>query len=95
MIMAFNENAAPDNVEKIGSNSDKWKAKAFINIFLPTENGGRRKLGSLKLQGNSTSEAELIEYLREDPSRVTAVMAGAEIDFQMAEAKAGTGFKLG
>lgn len=93
--MAFNENVAPANVENIRTNDDKWKAQAFINIFLPTADGGRRKLGAIALKANKPSEAELIEYLKEDPSRVNSLFANAEIDFQVAESKAGSGFVLG
>ena len=71
-----------------------WKADGFLNLYLPTKGGGRRKLGTIALKKSRTSEAELLAWLEEDPSRVAKVLDSLIIDFQTAEPKEGSSFDL-
>lgn len=89
----FKQNTAESGSAKEEASS-RWKSDAFINIWLPNEEGGRRKLGAIGLKLNSPKEADLIEYLREDPSRINALLADAEVDFQMADGSSSAGFAL-
>jgi hypothetical protein len=73
---------------------ERWQSDAFINIFLPTPDGGKRKLGSIGLKVTKPAEAQLIQYLSEDPTRIVALMAHAEVDFRMADGSDSTGFAL-
>lgn len=88
--MAFNQNS---NVAPI-TQDENWKSQAFINFYLPSKEGGRRKLGSIGLKTSKPAEAGLIEWLQEDPSRVAVVAEKLEIDFQMADGDATKGFDL-
>jgi hypothetical protein len=74
--------------------SERWKSDAFINIFLPTADGGKKKLGSIGLKLSKPAEAKLIKYLQEDPSRVVALLQHAEVDFRMADGSDSEGFAL-
>lgn len=79
--MAFNFNQNTGN----NSNNESWRSDAFINFYLPTENGERRKLGSIGLKNSRKQESQLIEYLKEYPEMVKAVLAQAEIEFRLAD----------
>lgn len=70
------------------------KASAYINIYLPNTDGGKRKLGSIRLYEDKAPEAELINWLKEDPSRIGQLMGNAIIDFQSADASTSSGFAL-
>lgn len=93
----------PDDVTESSSNANRGngnfkRADAYINFYLPAvkRDGekGRSKLGSIRLYLEKKNEKPLIEWLQADPTRVTRLLATAEIDFQMDEAPAGTGFIL-
>src|SRR5690625_4234849 len=64
--------------------NDNWKAQAFLNLWLPSKNGGRRKLGAIPLRTSRVGEKQLIEWLQENPERVQVILERLEIDFQMA-----------
>jgi hypothetical protein len=74
--------------------NEAWKSQAFINIYLPTKEGKRRKLGSIGLKVSRPAEKQLIDYLAEDPSRIGQLLARAEVDFQLAEGSEETAFDL-
>lgn len=93
----------PDTTDESNSNTNRGngnfkRADAYINFYLPAvkRDGekGRSKLGSIRLYLDKKNEKPLIEWLKADPTRVTRLLATAEIDFQMDEAPAGTGFIL-
>lgn len=79
--MAFNNAPAETNT---AANNDKWKAQAFINIWVGGANGSRKKIGSIPLRDNKMFEAALIKRLQEEGA-VEAMMDALEIDFQMAD----------
>ena len=82
-IKMFNVNTK--NAQKTADGS--WvKATAFINISLPANTkSGVRKFGAISLKADKKGMAELIEYLKLDPANVSALMAEAVYDFQMAD----------
>lgn len=94
--MAFNTKSnTPANTNTAGAgNNDSWKAQGFINLYLPTKDGKRRKLGAIPLRESSTTEAPLLAWLNADPSRVKSIMAQLVMEFQSAEPAEGTAFAL-
>lgn len=77
------------------ANADEsWKSDAFVNISLPTADGGTRKIGSIGLKLRKAAEKELIEYLQADPSRVADLFSQASFDFQLADGSTSSGFAL-
>lgn len=87
--MAFQSNAQPSNVSSFAgaqqSGNDSWKADAFINLWVPTNNGKRRKLGYIALKASRPSERALIERLQANPNDVEALKQVIELEFNMAE----------
>ncbi len=71
-----------------------WKATAFLNIYLPSKDGSKRKLGAIGLKASKDSEAVLIEWLKADPSRASKIASQVIMDFQMAQSSEANGFVL-
>lgn len=93
--MAFNQQSARRNNDNADNgNQASWKAQGFLNLYLPSKNGGRRKLGGIPLKDTKPSEKELRAWLEEDPTRVAAILSKLEIEYQPAEQAEGTGFDL-
>lgn len=91
--MAFNQS----NAQRSNSNQDNpaWKANGFLNLYLPSKDGGRRKLAGIPLKDSKPNEAAMRAWLEEDPSRVSTLLAKLEIEYQPATQAAGAGFDLG
>lgn len=74
---------------------DDWKAQGFLNLYLPSKTGVRRKLGAIPLKEARPQEKALLAWLNEDPSRVAQILAKLEIEYQSAAADDANGFDLG
>ena len=66
------------------SQNDDWKAQAFINIYVPAPNGGRRKIGSISLRESKPYEKAIIERLQEEGA-LESLQENAIFDFQLAD----------
>lgn len=96
--MAFGPetNAAASNTK---SSKDFEPAIGFINLYLPSADGGRAKLGKgIPLVASNKRENALAQALL-DPARkdevIAALMQHLTIDFQSAEQSDAKAFKLG
>ena len=78
--MAFNNQARNTATN---AQDDSWKAQAFINLYVPTPDGGRRKIGALALKESKPYEAALIERLQSEEG-MQAFIDALQCDFQMA-----------
>lgn len=91
--MAFRTNTAAAQTND--TNQDSWKASGFINLYLPSTDGGKRKkLGAIPLRSSKPSEAALLEWLKKDPANAAKLLSKLDIDFQSVEASAAIGFAL-
>lgn len=97
--MAFQRNAAVQNVSPFQaaaavqqrSNNTSWQADAFLNLWLPTKDGGRRKVGYIPLKGNRSFDAAIIERLASGGQEALDAFAEVvEIEFHTAEPKEGS-----
>lgn len=90
--MSFKTNTAPAATPA----NDSWKAQGFLNLYLPSKDakGGRRKLGAIPLKDSKPAEKALMEFLNEDPSRVTAILSKLIIEYQAADGGNNSGFDL-
>lgn len=88
--MAFNRQAQQQQ-----NNQAEWKAQGFINLYLPTKDGSRVKLGAIPLKDSRNNEKTLLEWLNKDPEANAAkLLAKLEIEFRSAEPKEGSGLAL-
>lgn len=92
--MAFEIKDVPAQNNNNSAAADSWKAQGFLNLYLPSKNGGRRKLGAIPLKESRTTERDLLKWLNEDPSRVSKILAKLVIEYQSAEVDEGAAFDL-
>ena len=45
---------------------DSWKSQGFLNLYLPTPDGGKRKVGSIPLKEAKAFEAAVLKRLNEE-----------------------------
>ena len=91
--MAFRTNTAAAQTND--NNQESWKAAGFVNLYLPSTDGGKRKkLGAIPLRANKPAEAALLEWLKKNPDNAAKLLSKMEIDFQSVEASAAIGFAL-
>lgn len=69
-------------------------AIAFLNLYLPSKDGQRVKLGAIPLKASKEREAALVEALKASPDLVAAIISKLEIDFQLVTSGAGNHFDL-
>jgi hypothetical protein len=93
--MAFQTNAARANDNNTRANDESWKAQGFINLYLPTADGGKKKLGAIPLRKANPNEAKLAKWLEEDIERVHHLLSKVIMEYNSAEPKAGSEFDLG
>lgn len=57
------------NSEVPANNSTKetWRADRFLNISVPTKDGGQKQIGGLALKLSDANHKVLIEWLDKDP----------------------------
>ena len=92
--MAFNSSAAAQSNHSSAAQNENWKAQGFLNLYLPTNNGSRRKLGAIPLKESKVNEKQLLAWLNEDPSRVSQILAKLEIEYQSAASNDENAFAL-
>lgn len=89
--MAFN--ITPKSKSTSNANQD-WKADGFLNFSLPTRNGESRKLGSISLKLSNEAQAELTQWLLDDPENAQLLSQRLIIKFNSAAPAEGTEFDL-
>ena len=82
--MAF-QTQQSTNTNTAGTN-EQWKADAFINIYLPTSGGKRRKLGFIALKNARAFDQAVIDRLSTGGEEaIQALMKVMEVEFHTAE----------
>lgn len=89
--MAFNNKSNTGNTD---SSAEGWKAQGFLNLYLPSKDGKKRKLGAIPLKESKPSEKALLVWLNEDPTRVAKILASLQMEYQSAVPNEATGFDL-
>lgn len=83
------------NTADRGPSNDSWKADGFLNLYLPTKEGGKRKLGAIALKVSNANEANLLKWLEEDTdARVALLMRKLVVEYRSATPKQGSEFAL-
>lgn len=90
--MAFNTAAVVNTTPS--AQNESWKAQGFLNFYLPSQDGKRKKLGAIGLKEGKPNEKKLLEWLNEDPARAQVILSKLIIEYQSATPSDGTGFDL-
>lgn len=73
--MAYNQgNAARNNNTQrrtTQQGDDSWKAQGFLNVYVPTKGGGRKKLVGIPLREKNALEARILELAGSDDDKGT------------------------
>lgn len=78
--MAFN------TAKLVQTQDDSWKATAFLNFYLPTADGGQRKIGAIALKDSKAFDKAVIERLTTGGEEaVKAFMNVLMVDFHRAD----------
>jgi hypothetical protein len=88
------QQAQPNNPFQNANQGSKWQKDGYLNLYLPTEDGGKRKLGAIGLRLSNENEAKLLQWLEENPENVEKLMAMLILEYNSAKPTAGTGFLL-
>ena len=81
--MAFrNQNNARNNASE--QSNESWKAQAFINVFVATGEGNRRKLIGIPLKESKAFERMLIERLQQEGG-LDAFTENVSFTFELAD----------
>lgn len=88
--MAFEKDKSASGSSR--GDNENWKSDAFINLYLPTNGGTRRKVGSIGLKNTKPFEADLIAKLSADPEAIKRFLAACELEFNLAEPDNDKGF---
>lgn len=87
----FNTSAAV----QANNNGDDWRAQAFINVWLPTKAGSRRKVGAIALRVSRAGDAQLVEFLsRGGEDALKSLVNKLEFDFQLSGGNPDNAFDL-
>lgn len=90
--MAFQTGSASNVATINNGQNDNWKSDRFINIFVPSKDGSKRKLGSIALKKSRTRDAALIERLDANPNDIEALKAVLTLTYESAEGSEDTHF---
>ncbi len=86
------DQAATNNAPAARGNFEP--AVAFLNLYLPSRDGQRVKLGAIPLRSSKEREAALVEALKGNPDLCAAIISKLEIDFQLVTKGEGNHFDL-
>ena len=93
--MAFNKsNTAPAPAASIAVPSNWEKAKGFLNIYLPSKDGKRRKVGSIALRESKLLENQILSFLEADEANLPKLSSKLVIEYQSAAANEGSKLDL-
>jgi hypothetical protein len=92
--MAFDLDNGSSNGNNTGTNT-RGKADGFINIYLPTKGGGRKKVGFLSLTDTNVDQKDLREWLEKDTGNIGIFASKVIIEYNSAEKKDEHKFDLG
>ena len=84
--MAFQP--ATDNAPATGTsnapprrNGDFEKALGFLNFYIPTKGGTRRKVGSIPLNASKATEKQVFDALAADPAALERFVKALIVEF--------------
>ena len=94
--MAFNRfnAAAPAPSAAIAVPGNWERAKGFLNIYLPSKDGKRRKVGAIALRESKLIENQILGFLEADEGNLEKLVAKLIFEYQSASANEGTKLDL-
>jgi hypothetical protein len=82
--MAFKNSSNTGRTQQQQGDNENWKATAFLNVYVNTGNGNKRKVTGIPLKESRAFEAALIERLKEEGG-LEAFAENVTFTFEMAD----------
>lgn len=79
---------------RYNGNNESWKATAFLNIYVPSQDGGRKKIGFIALKESRNTDRQLIDFLSADPGNLEKLTQRLELEFNLADGDDSNGLAL-
>ena len=93
--MAFNRNAAAPAPSAAIAVPGNWeRAKGFLNIYLPSKDGKRRKVGAIALRESKLIENQILSFLEADEANLPKLASKLIFEYQSAAVNEGTKLDL-
>lgn len=96
--MAFQLNNNTNAAQSNGNNqaNDNWKAQGFLNFYLPSKDGGQKKLGAIPLRVSKPFEKQLLDMIAAEGEEavLTKLLDKIILNYQSAEVDPDNGFDL-
>ena len=95
--MAFNRSntaAAPAPSAAIAVPGTWERAKGFLNIYLPSKDGKRRKVGAIALRESKLLENQILTFLEADEANLPKLSSKLIFEYQSVEASESTKLDL-
>ena len=93
--MAFNRsNAAAVSAPAIAVPGNWERAKGFLNIYLPSKDGKRRKVGAIALRESKLVENQILGFLEADEGNLEKLVGKLIFEYQSTAANEGTKLDL-
>ena len=70
------------------------RAKGFLNIYLPSKDGKRRKVGAIALRESKLIENQILTFLEADEGNLEKLVGKLIFEYQSAAANEGTKLDL-
>lgn len=90
----FNPNASAAPATQPARQGNFEPAISFLNLYLPSKDGQRVKLGAIPIKASKEREKALHDALVTNPELTAAIIAKLEIDFQVVTTGEGNHFDL-
>ena len=93
--MAFNKSSsAPASAPAIAVPGNWERAKGFLNIYLPSKDGKRRKVGAIALRESKLVENQILGFLEADEGNLEKLVGKLIFEYQSTAANEGTKLDL-
>lgn len=93
--MAFKRStSAPAPAATVAVPGNWEKAKGFLNIYLPSKDGKKRKVGSIALRESKLLENQILTFLEADEANLPKLSSKLVIEYQSAAVNEGSMFDL-
>ena len=88
--MAFNRSTSAPAPAAVAVPGQWEKAKGFLNIYLPSKDGKKRKVGSVALRESKALENQILAFLEADEGNLLKLSRKLVIEYQSATVNEGS-----
>lgn len=82
------------NSAPVATRDESWKALGFLNLYFPTRDLGRKKIGALPLRANKATEKSVFDWLNADATRIDKLLPMLVVEFRLTDDGSSSPFAL-